>query len=84
MTQAELRRWYYLPPEQKTEQEQQKILDFIKEISDPFTADIFKFRYIDCCSWGEVAELAGGNNTENNVRMIARRYVARINKEVAE
>ena len=84
MTQKELRRWYYLPPEQKTEREQQKILGFIKEISDPFIADIFKFRYIDCCSWSKVAELVGGKNTADGVRMVARRYVARISSASKE
>jgi hypothetical protein len=82
MTQRELRRWYHLSPEQKTEAEEQKILEFIKGIPDPFTAGIFKLRYIDCRSWSKVALLAGGNNTPDSVRKVAERYVIRINKEM--
>ena len=77
MTQAELRRWYYLPSKDKTKQQEQEILDFIKQIPDSYIADIFKFRYIEHLTWYQVAMNIGGGNTPDCMRKTAKRYLAR-------
>ena len=48
---------------------------FIDGIEDSLTRTILEERYIRGRSWAQVAKAAGGTNTCDGVRMIARRYL---------
>lgn len=47
----------------------------INRIEDSFIRLILRYRYIDMCTWAEVADKIGGNNTEDSVRMAAKRFL---------
>ena len=62
----------------KTEQcicEYNRINRFIQDIDDSLTRRIFKFRFIEMCSWDKVAYKVGGNNTKDSVQKICSRYL---------
>lgn len=51
------------------------IEQFIDSIEDSLTRTIFEERYIQGRSWSQVAKAAGGANTRDSVRMIAKRFL---------
>lgn len=51
------------------------ILEFISGIDNDQTRTVFRLRFIRCLTWGEVARVVGGRNTEDSVRMICYRYL---------
>jgi len=51
------------------------IEQFIDSIEDSLTRTIFEERYIQGRSWSPVAKAAGGANTRDSVRMIAKRFL---------
>ena len=55
--------------------ERRAIERFIDGIEDSLTRTILEERYIRGGSWAQVAKAAGGTNTSDGVRMIAKRYL---------
>jgi len=55
--------------------ERRAIERFIDGIEDSLTRTILEERYIQGRSWAQVANVAGGSNTRDGVRMIAGRYL---------
>lgn len=52
-----------------------EIEKFIDDLPTPRLRMIFEFRYIEQCSWQQVAWKIGGNSTENSVRMEHDRFL---------
>lgn len=51
-------------------QQEGKISAWISTIENDQTRQIFRMRFIGCLTWAEVAQVIGGRNTENGVKMI--------------
>ena len=51
-----------------------EIMRFIDSIDDPLMRQIITLRYVERKEWRDVAEEIGGKNTENSVRMMAKRF----------
>lgn len=56
-------------------QEEQRLEVLISGIEDDQTRMIFRLRFLRCLTWGEVAEVVGGRNTEQGVKAICYRYL---------
>ncbi len=52
-----------------------EISAYINTIQDDQTRMIFRLRFLRCMTWGEVAALIGGHNTEKSVKNICYRYL---------
>lgn len=52
------------------------ILAFLRTIEDDYIRLVFRLRFIRRCTWGEVAEIIGGQNTEEAVKSTCYRYLA--------
>lgn len=52
-----------------------RISAYIDTIEDQHTRMIFRLRFIRCLTWGEVATVIGGHNTEKSVKNICYRYL---------
>lgn len=61
--------------EEITRQEQE-VEAFISSIQDEYTALLFRLRFLRCLTWGEVAGVVGGSNTEDGVKSTCYRYLA--------
>ena len=59
---------------ERRRQEKAKLMQFINDIPDSLTRQIFILRFVDGKSWNAVADGIGGGNTENSVRMKVFRY----------
>ena len=57
------------------EEERDRLENYIANIPDSLTRQIFSLRFVDCLPWRQVAYSIGGNNTEESVRQTAKRYV---------
>lgn len=55
--------------------EESGIRAWIEAIPDSRTMAIFNLRFLCGCSWGEVAALVGGRNTEEAVKAVCYRYL---------
>ena len=53
----------------KCDQEKKKIQTYINKIHDDQTRMIFRLRFLHCMTWGEVAAVIGGGNTEVGVKV---------------
>lgn len=53
---------------------------YIGTIEDSQTRMIFRLRYIHGMAWKEVAAAVGGRNTENSVKSVCYRYIARVDR----
>ena len=51
--------------------------NYIANIDDALTRHIFELRYVDQCSWEQVARKVGGGNTAEAVRKRHNRYIRR-------
>lgn len=60
---------------QEAYQEEIKVTAFINSIKDIEIRMIFRLRFLRCLTWGEVAALIGGRNTEVSVKNICYRYL---------
>lgn len=59
------------------EQEKEEIEDFVYAIEDSQTRRIFEYRYLlgsHKYTWERIAQILGGGNTRDSVRMIAKRF----------
>ncbi len=56
-----------------------EISGFIAAIENDQTRTIFRLRFLRCLTWGEVAALIGGRNTEASVKSICYRYLESCN-----
>ena len=59
----------------KCDQEKKKIQTYINKIHDDQTRMIFRLRFLHCMTWGEVAAVIGGGNTEVGVKVKCYRYL---------
>lgn len=50
---------------------------YIASIPDSFTRQIIRLRFVDGLTWREVAQNVGGNNTEDGVKKVCYRFVAK-------
>ena len=55
--------------------EREKLERWIAEIPDSLTRQVFTLRFVHDMTWLQVAVAVGGGNTEDSVRMLAKRYV---------
>ena len=60
---------------EESEAEGQKVTAFISAIENDQTRMIFRLRFLRCLTWGEVAGVIGGRNTEAGVKNICYRYL---------
>lgn len=56
---------------------EEAVAAYIGTIEDSQTRMIFRLRYIHGMAWKEVAAAVGGRNTENSVKSVCYRYIAR-------
>lgn len=56
--------------------EKRAVIAFIRTIDDEQLRIIFRLRFIRCLTWGEVAGVIGGRNTEEGVKAACYRYLA--------
>lgn len=56
---------------------EEAVAAYIGTIEDSQTRMIFRLRYIHGMAWKEVAATVGGRNTENSVKSVCYRYIAR-------
>lgn len=57
--------------------EQTRLEQYISDISDSLTRQIFRLRFIEGLSWLRVAVEIGGGNTEDSVKKTCYRYLKR-------
>ena len=57
------------------DREETKLNRFISTIENDQTRTIFRLRFLRCLTWGEVAAVIGGRNTEKGVKNICYRYL---------
>lgn len=55
--------------------ERAKLEGWIAGIPDSLTRQVFTLRFVHDLTWVQVAVAVGGGNTEDSVRMLAKRYV---------
>ena len=61
---------------QKRNMEERAVLErWIAAIPDSLTRQVFTLRFVHDLTWIQVAVAVGGGNTEDSVRMLAKRYV---------
>lgn len=56
--------------------EENKVTAFIASIENDQTRLIFRLRFVRCLTWGEVAAVIGGRNTEEGVKSTCYRYLS--------
>ena len=59
----------------RSKQLKKEITEFINGIEDSLTRQVIFYRYIKGMTWGGVAYMTGGYNSEENVHKIAERYL---------
>lgn len=76
MTSRQLKQIPYLSTgNQKESAELKRLISYIAKIDDALTRRIFELRYIEQCSWGQIAMRIGGGNTQEGVRKRHTRYL---------
>ena len=58
-----------------------KLRSYVESVPDLHVRLIMQLRFLDLMSWQEVADFAGGQNSEDSVRMLVKRYLKRENRE---
>lgn len=56
-------------------QEESAVAEFIGSIENDQTRMVFRLRFLRCLTWGEVAAVIGGRNTEAGVKSVCYRYL---------
>ncbi len=59
----------------KAKVEREKLDSFINDIEDVHIQLICRLRFIRCLTWGEVAAVIGGHNTEHGVKVCFYRFL---------
>ena len=67
--------------QEEAERQREPIERFIAGIENDQTRMIFRLRFLRCLTWGEVAAVIGGRNTENGVKSACYRYLANCSPE---
>jgi len=57
-----------------------RLRSYIETVPDLHLRLILQLRFVDLMSWQEVADFAGGKNSEASVRMLVKRYLAKDNE----
>lgn len=52
------------------------VTEFVENIENDQTRMIFRLRFLRCLTWGEVAAVIGGRNTEDGVKSACYRYLS--------
>lgn len=60
--------------------ELESLEQYIAEIEDDFTKQIFVYRFVKGLSWMQTVDQLGGINSDENLRKIASRYVQKTNR----
>lgn len=60
--------------------ERDRMEQYISEIEDDFTKQIFVYRFVHGLSWVQAVERLGGWSTPDSLRMIAARYIQKTNR----
>lgn len=60
---------------ERRRQEKARLMQFINDIPDSLTRQIFLLRFVDGKSWNAVAVKLGGGNTDNSVKKQVYRYL---------
>lgn len=61
--------------------EARRVLEYVETIEDPYIRVICRMHYVCGRSWKDVAEALGGDNTKDGIRMLARRYLLKMESE---
>lgn len=61
--------------QERIELSEKSVMAFITKIPGAQTRLIFRLRFCRGLTWKEVAQVIGGGNTENGVRMVCYRYL---------
>lgn len=56
-------------------QQIEEIESFINSLADPLVRQIVVLRVVECCSWRDIAQKIGGDNSEDSVRMMFNRSI---------
>lgn len=64
---------------EESQREKVKVAAFISTIENVQTRTVFRLRFIRCLTWGEVAAVIGGRNTEAGVKSLCYRYLETCN-----
>ena len=64
---------------EESERERDKVAAFIETIENVQIRTVFRLRFLRCLTWGEVATVVGGRNTEAGVKSICYRYLETCN-----
>jgi hypothetical protein len=57
-----------------------RIEKWISEVDDHLVRDIIVYRYEKGFKWAKISRLVGGDNTEDNCRMMVSRYLLKCKK----
>lgn len=60
---------------QRTVYEYNRLMDYISNIDDGLTRQVFMYRFVNGYSWVQVAMHVGGGNTPGAVQMAVKRYL---------
>lgn len=60
---------------EKISREEERVSGFISTIENDQTRMVFRLRFLRCLTWGEVAAVIGGRNTESSVKNQCYRYL---------
>ena len=67
--------------ETDVKEDELEIATWIDMVRPYWTRLIFQLRYLDALPWRDVARSIGGNNSEDNIKMVVYRYMMEQNPE---
>ncbi|HWP50612.1 MAG TPA: hypothetical protein VN626_02835 [Clostridia bacterium] len=62
--------------QEKADRQAEDIIAFVNTIDDGNMRTILRLRFLRCLTWGEVAAVIGGRNTEEGVKTACYRFLA--------
>lgn len=62
--------------QEEVNQQEKDIIAFVNTIDDGNMRTILRLRFLRCLTWGEVAAVLGGRNTEEGVKTACYRFLA--------
>lgn len=63
---------------QHAKKQYSRCLEWIDGISDVLTRRIFRLRFVEGLSWRQIAQKVGGNNSEEGLKKIEQRFLAKM------